>query len=261
MAKYTIELRKIIDLYSRSEVESWFKDYELNDYLTSEQIATINNANIWSKDKLAKKIVDNYYTREIAFETPALFEMKAKVKMSNIMDKYLPLIYTNSLNYNPLEDINVNASESRTINNTNSKNSSTDKTISNTNSSSLTSNSTSTNTNNGSGLLVNSNTPQGQISKASILNGTYATDTSANENTNTSNITDNSTSSTSGTNDTTDNTTSITNGTNNTTETLTKTNTGNNRSKQELLLEYRKTILNIDEMILKELNDLFFGLW
>lgn len=233
MAKYTIELRKIIDLYSRSEVESWFKDYELSDYLTSEQIATINNANIWSKDKLAKKIVDNYYTREIAFETPALFEMKAKVKMSNIMDKYLLLIYTNSLNYNPLEDINVNASESRTINNTNSNR--------------LTSNSTSSNTNSGSGLLVNSNTPQGQISKTNILNGEYATSTSANENTNTSSITDTSTSST--------------NGTNKTTETLTKSNSGNNRSKQELLLEYRKTIINIDEMILKELNDLFFGLW
>lgn len=233
MAKYTIELRKIIDLYSRSEVESWFKDYELSDYLTSEQIATINNANIWSKDKLAKKIVDNFYTREIAFETPALFELKAKVKMSNIMDKYLPLIYTNSISYNPLEDINVNASESRTINNTNTN--------------SLTSNSTSSNTNSGSGLLVNSNTPQGQISKTKILNGEYATSTSANENTNTSSITDTSTSST--------------NGTNNTTETLTKSNSGNNRSKQELLLEYRKTILNIDEMILKELNDLFFGLW
>lgn len=233
MAKYTIELRKIIDLYSRSEVESWFKDYELSDYLTSEQIATINNANIWSKDKLAKKIVDNYYTREIAFETPALFELKAKVKMNNIMDKYLPLIYTNSISYNPLEDINVNASESRTINNTNTN--------------SLTSNSTSSNTNSGSGLLVNSNTPQGQISKTNILNGEYATSTSANENTNTSSITDTSTSST--------------NGTNKTTETLTKSNSGNNRSKQELLLEYRKTIINIDEMILKELNDLFFGLW
>ena len=233
MAKYTIELRKIIDLYSRSEVESWFKDYELSDYLTTEQITTISNANVWSKDKLAKKIVDNFYTREIAFETPALFELKAKVKMSNIMDKYLPLIYTNSLSYNPLEDINVNASESRTINNTNTN--------------SLTSNSTSSNTNSGSGLLVNSNTPQGQINKASILNGTYATNTSANENTNTSSITDTSTSST--------------NGTNNTTETLTKSNSGNNRSKQELLLEYRKTILNIDEMILKDLNDLFFGLW
>ena len=233
MAKYTIELRKIIDLYSRSEVESWFKDYELSDYLTTEQITTISNANVWSKDKLAKRIVDNFYTREIAFETPALFKLKAKVKMSNIMDKYLPLIYTNSISYNPLEDINVNASESRTINNTNTN--------------SLTSNSTSSNTNNGSGLLVNSNTPQGQISKTNILNGNYATNTSANENTSTSSITDTSTSST--------------NGTNNTTETLTKSNSGNNRSKQELLLEYRKTIINIDEMILKELNDLFFGLW
>lgn len=65
MATYTIELRKVCDIYGRDEVENWFKDYELKDYLTPEQIEQINKYNVWNKDKLAKKIVNHYYMREI----------------------------------------------------------------------------------------------------------------------------------------------------------------------------------------------------
>ena len=61
-----MELRELFDpikfnppLYTRSQVEGFFKDYELTDYLTTEQINVINESGIWSKDKLAKKIVDN----------------------------------------------------------------------------------------------------------------------------------------------------------------------------------------------------------
>lgn len=70
MAKYTIELRKVCDIYTREEVENWFKDYNITDYLSQEQIQTIEKLNVWSKDKLARKIVDHYYMREIGFETP-----------------------------------------------------------------------------------------------------------------------------------------------------------------------------------------------
>ena len=73
MAKYTIELRKVCDLYGRNEVENWFKDYDISDYLTSEQIMQIEKFNVWSKDRLARKIVDHYYMREIGFETPRTF--------------------------------------------------------------------------------------------------------------------------------------------------------------------------------------------
>ena len=34
MASYTVELRKLIDLYGRDTVEGWFKNYELEHYLT-----------------------------------------------------------------------------------------------------------------------------------------------------------------------------------------------------------------------------------
>lgn len=72
MATYTIELRRICELYGRDKVEEWFKSYKLEDYLTTEQINTIKKANLWNKDNLAKKIIDHYYMREIGFETPRI---------------------------------------------------------------------------------------------------------------------------------------------------------------------------------------------
>ena len=171
MSKYTTELRFVCASYSQPIVEGWFKDYELTDYLTPDEIETIETAGIWNKSKLAKKIVDHYYMREIGFETPSLFKHYAKVYMQEIMERKLPLIYSASIKYDPL--VNVDYSE----------------TFSRTASGSATSNST----NNGSGLAVNSDTPQGQISKEDILKGTYATSTGASEST--SNINDNSSSS------------------------------------------------------------------
>lgn len=72
LASYTIELRKVCDIYGREEVENWFKNYDLSDYLTPLQIQSIENAGLWNKNKLAKKIIDHYYMREIGFETPRL---------------------------------------------------------------------------------------------------------------------------------------------------------------------------------------------
>lgn len=168
MSKYTTELRFVCASYSRPIVESWFKDYELSDYLTPAQIETIENAGIWNKSKLARKIVDHYFMREIGCETPALFKLYAKVYMQEIMERKLPLIYSASINYDPLVNVDYTESFER----------------------SATGSATSSSTNNGSGLAVNSDTPQGQISKEDILNGTYATSTGASEST--SNINDNS---------------------------------------------------------------------
>ena len=166
MAKYTLELRELFEpikfnppFYSRSEVESWFKDYELSDYLTTEQINVIENNNLWTKDKLAKKIVDHYYMREIGFETPALFKHYAKVTMQEIMERYLPLIYSANINYDPLVNVDYTETFNRSADSTNSG----------------------TSNSNTSGLTVNSDTPQKQINKSEILSGKYASSTSGNE--------------------------------------------------------------------------------
>ena len=155
---YTMTLYEIINnFYTRSEVESWFKDYQLSDYLTTEQIQTITENGLWSKDKLAKKIVDHFLTEQIGFETMGLFRQKVKITMEEIMESKLPLIYSRAIEYDPLVNVDFTETMERSVTNEGESSS------------------------NSSGLAVNSDTPQGQISKANILAGNYASSTSASE--------------------------------------------------------------------------------
>lgn len=158
MAKYTIELRKLCDVFSRNEVESWFKDYELTDYLTSEEIEVINNRGTWSKDKLAKKIVDRYFMSEIGFETVGLFKQMVISTMNEIMESKLPLIYSSSIQYDPMVNVDYTTTVERQVDDNGLSNS--------------------------SGLTINSDTPQGQINKNDILSGNYASNTQGGESTN-----------------------------------------------------------------------------
>ena len=224
MAKYTMELRTVIDYTSRETVEGYFKDYCLNNYLRPNEVESILNANIWSKDRLASKIVDHYYMREIGYETIGLFKHYAKVYMQEIMERYLPLIYSSSINYDPLVNVDYTESFTRNINGTGTTESSSE--------------------NNASGLSVNSDTRQGQISKASIVSGEYASNTGASE-------------TTSSINDSTSNT-------NETEETYTKKvkgNSGVSATAQKMVEQYRQNIIAIDEKIIKELDKLFMGLY
>lgn len=232
MAKYTIELRKICDIYGRDEVENWFKDYDIANYLTPTQIEQINKFNVWSKDRLATKIVDHYYMREIGFETPALFKHYAKVKIQEIMERQFPKIYSNFLEYDPLSNVDFTEEYTREITGT-GKNEG---------------NSNSNSSNNASGLNVNSDTPQGQISKQDILNGAYASNTNASETESTIQ----------------DNTSTSSNSESNTIEKFTRHEEGDNGviiTNQRLVKEYREIIVAIDEEIINELNKLFMGLY
>lgn len=232
MASYTIEIRKIIDFYGRDTVEGWFKDYNLEDYLTQEQITSIVNAGVWNKNKLAKKIVDHYYMREIGFETPALFENRVKVRMQEIMEDYLPVIYSNSIEFDPLVNVDFTETFEREV----------ESESENSGSSNSSSNSSS------SGLNVNSDTPQGEISKATILQGKYASNTSASETG--SEVEDETTTSNSGTANQTENYTKRTKG-----------NSGVSATAQALIKQYREIIRAVDREIIEELNDMFMGIY
>ena len=87
MSDYTITLKRISEVYSKEDVLLWFQDYDEEDYLTSEEIAQINETNLWNKEKLANMIFEHYYLREIAFETPEMFRHFTKVKLQEIMRK------------------------------------------------------------------------------------------------------------------------------------------------------------------------------
>lgn len=172
MSKYTMELRELFTpikynppLYTKEQVEGFFKDYELSDFLTNDQIDVIEDAGVWSKDKLASMIVNHYYMREIGQETIGLFKHYAKVTMEEIMEEYLPLIYSSSIQYDPLINVDYTETFTRTAN------------VDNTGESTSASDST----------AIASDTPQGRVSRQQILAGNYATSTTGSEINNTTN--------------------------------------------------------------------------
>ena len=178
MSKYTMELRELFTpikfnppLYTKEQVEGFFKDYQLSDFLTQDQIDVIEEAGIWSKDKLASMIVNHYYMRELGQETIGLFVHYAKVTMEELMEEYLPMIYSSSIQYDPLINVDYTETFSRTANVDN----------------------TGTSSSNSSSTAIASDTPQGRVSRAQILAGNYATSTTGSE-------IDNSTSTASGSN-------------------------------------------------------------
>ena len=158
MSKYTFELREVISTFGEEEVKRWFSDYELSDYLTPEEIQVIEERGVWSKEKLAARIIDHFYLREIGTDAPGSFQLFVRDKLRETMETYAPIIYSASIKYDPLVNVNFSETYSGTSNG---------NTTSNTNS-------------NGSGLVVNSDTPQGQINKNEILSGKYASSTGAN---------------------------------------------------------------------------------
>lgn len=228
MATYTMELRKVIEYYGREEVESWFSSYELTDFLTPEQIAQINKYNVWTKEKLAKQIVDHYYMREIGFETPALFAHYAKVTMNELMGSYLLKIYTQFLEYDPLSSVDYTEEYTREIegnsegsSNSNSKNSA-------------------------EGFNVNQDTPQQKITKQNLNSGIYASSTNQSETS--SEIQDNTN----------------TEASSKTVEKYTHSMKGDNGvivTNQYLVREFRELATNFNLEIINDLNKLFMGLY
>lgn len=224
MSRYTIQLRSVIDICGEEEVKSWFSDYELSDYLTPQEIAVIEERGTWNKNKLAQMIIDHYYMYEIGLETPGLFKHQAKVMMRELMEEKAPLIYSASIFYDPLVNVDV-----REIYDQNSGSQST---------------STSSSNSNASGLTVNSDTPQGQISKSAILSGDYASSTGANESENTMN----DSSSTEGTG-------------NEHYEKRTVGNSGVSATAQKMIEQYRQNIIMINRDIIKDVGVLFMSVY
>lgn len=228
MANYTVQLRKICETVGEDEVLKWFQDYDLSNYLTFDEIKVITDRGTWSPARLAQKIVDHYYMREIGLETVALFKRKVKVRMQEIMEDKLPLLYSACIKYDPL--VNVDFTETYAGENTST----------NTSTSESSADSTS------SGLNVNSDTPQGQISKTAILNGSYASSTSANE------LEDNATTTSSGSN--------TGSGTQEYSKRV-KGNSGVSATAQKMIEQYRENIRAIDREIIEELSTLFMTIY
>lgn len=228
MATYTVELRKLCELYGREEIENWFKDYKIEDYLMPNQIEQIEKFGIWSKDRLARKIVDHYYMREIGLETPELFKHYAKVYMQEIMERQFPKIYSNFLEYDPLSNVDFTETYTREIAGTSEGTSA------------------SNSKNNATGQNINNDTPQTRITKQDLQTGAYASN--VNQSDTSSNIQDETNAQSSS----------------NTIEKFTRHEEGDNGviiTNQRLVKEYREIIVAIDEEIINELSKLFMGIY
>lgn len=224
MAKYTFDLRELISTFGEDEIKSWFMDYELSDYLTPAEIAVIEEKGVWSKEQLAERIITHFKMREIGTETPAMFKLMTKDLMAEVMETYVPLIYSAAIKFDPL----VNVDFEETFNRSNSNRSTSD----------------STSVNKGSGLTVSSDTPQGEISKDNILRGKYATSTNANETENS--IRDGSSNEGSGTEQYTK---------------RVKGNSGVSATAQALIQQYRDYVRALNTEIVYKLEPLFMGLY
>ena len=162
------------------------------------------------------------------------------LELQEIMESKLPLICSNSIQYDPLVNVDYTESFTRNIDRNNSTSSETETTGNNSSTSSS------------SGLNVNSDTPQGEITKANILAGNYATSTGASE----SEVEDSTESSTSGTASSTGN-----EATEETYSKNVKGNSGVSATAQKMIEQYRENIISIDRDIIKDLNILFMGLY
>lgn len=224
MAKYTMTLREIISTFGEDEVKSWFKNYELSDYLTADEIAVIEERGIWSKDQLADRIVRHFLLREIGTDSIGSFKLYLDDLLRETMETYVPLIYSAAIKFDPLVNVDYLEEYDGTSANSSASNS--------------------TSVNNGSGLTVSSDTPQGQINKDEILRGKYATSTNANE-------TENSI---------TDNSNGISNGNQHYSKRV-KGNSGVSATAQALIQQYRDYVRALNTEIVYKLEPLFMGVY
>lgn len=224
MARYTMTLREIISTFGEDEVKSWFKNYELSDYLTADEIAVIEEKGVWSKDQLADRIVKHFMLREIGTDSVGSFRLYLDDLLKETMETYVPLIYSAAIKFDPLVNVDYLEEYDGTTANSSASNS--------------------TSVNSGSGLTVSSDTPQGQINKGEILQGKYATSTNANETEN--NITDNSN--------------GISNGNQHYNKRV-KGNSGVSATAQALIQQYRDYVRALNTEIVYKLEPLFMGIY
>lgn len=253
------------------------------------------------RETLAKKILMHYYMREIAHETPAMWQLRLNVKMNEIMPYYNKLYKAYTLEFNPLYDVdywttrngNRNENKTETANRTTTEKSnekgqttanqhtSGEESKKDTSTNAGTAKTLTRNDEGGEGWVYENDTPQGGVD--GLLNLSYLSKATKTTNTGNSSgssdltTSDNGSLTSSGTHssgmDSTGSTQTDTtrNGTDNnelhginaTTENYVDHVAGKTGGKtySAMLEEYRNSLINIDLLIIRELEDLFFGLW
>lgn len=293
MSKYTTEVRYICETYAGLD-ESVGYD-RINEVIAASRDQIFEEYPIFDEEYrsvLNTKILRHYYTREICAETVGLWKLWLNNKMNEIMPYYNELYRSALLEFNPLYDVdirttratNASGNDSGTTAKTATDNRQRDReqtdTINGTIENDVNTTNESETDGNNTRHATNrfSDTPQGGLNgMQSVEQNTYLTSASIDDESGTNHsATDGSTVTS---NDTTENRTI------NTEESVTDTNSlselGNHSTQfsnttqyvetvagkrggvsySAMIAEFRKILINIDEMIIKELADLFFKLY
>lgn len=171
------------------------------------------------------KILRHFYTREISEETVGLWKLRLCDKLNMIMPYYNQLYTSATYTYNPLYNVDTTREHDTTGN------------------TAMTAEITNSTSTSGTTSDKFSDTPQGGL--ISVEDGTYLTTARVVNDGNDSNGKSNE------------------NRDVDTTEKYVEHVTGKQgtESYSSMIKEYRETLLNIDEMLIEELEPLFFGLW
>lgn len=271
MSKYTTEVRFICENFAGlSESaggnnvdgvleKSWNKVFDSNVTFFDEKYRKV----------LCKKILKHYYTREIGGETVELWKLWMNTKLEEIMPYYNQLYESELLKFDPLTDTKIETTGNRRGNSDRDKSGSentNDKRDVNVDNSGSSSGSSDRSTQGDSVERdLYSDTPQGSLQN--IENETYLTN--ARKVSNDSNGTDNVTSEDRFSSNSVTADTFVSKKDNSENETVNSTedyveNVVGKRgsgSFSNLLVEFRKTFLNIDMMVIDEFEEMFFQLW
>lgn len=273
-AKYTTLLRDICEFYANKNTNGLSN---INNVLDkSWNIIFTNNWEIFDESYrkiLCEKILRKYFTREICAETVELWKLWLDATMCEIMPTYNQLYESTLIKYDVFNNVDVTTTfdksgkeDSKNTGNINTTDSGTQ-----TNSGKSTGNAKGTtksdSKNNGTEWDLHSDTPQGGIN--GVEDEQYLSD--ATKRTNNSNadstVTNSENNSTEINNTLKTSNTQINSNTNKGTKESSEEWTqrifgkNNGQSNASLLKEFRENILNIDQMIIKDLETLFFQLW
>lgn len=257
MSKYTTQVRWLIES-ATSDMEG----QPISSRVTAAAPKIFNfNFPIWAeayRPTLEKKILMHYFNKEIGFETVGLWKFYLEERMNLIMPYYNQLYETATKDFDYMTDVDYTDTHEQTKSGKeDAKYNATDNTTSD-----LTGKVTD------DGKTTDSSTSNGTLNslKSDLPQANYAGvdyGTNLQEDTTTQKI--DATTDSNNTTNTTQNASTDTkqNSTNNVTRsetdnfTFNRKGTTGSRSFTELMMQYRESLLNIDQMIIEELNDLF----
>lgn len=247
MSHYTTELRYVCETLAGLQESVGYND--VNSVIENSRDKLFNfDFPIYDENYrsvLETKIIKHYYTHEIGSETVGLFQFRLDTKLNEIMPYYNELYRSAMLEFNPLYDVDITETHEGSGEKLGSGTDNTENSIER--------ETTGEGTGNNTNYNLYSSTPQGGLS--GVDEEEYLTDARK--------ITDASSYNDSENETVSENKNRTTSDTVTTTDEYIRTIKGKRggASYANMILEYRKTLLNIDMMIIKELANLFMLIW